>query len=111
METQVEELWRLNQLYATNFENLFDAIDYAYNRGHITAAECRRLEVINNLGNDAKHKGLGFGGCAGRAGRAASCSPTFGRRDLVRSHSPSLFALRASSGAAPPSDPPVTIRI
>ena len=111
METQVEELWRLNQLYHTNFEKLLDAIDYAYNHGRISAAECCRLEVINRYGNDAKHKGLGFGGCAGRAGRAASCSPTFGRRDLVRSHSPSLFALRASSGAAPPSDPPVTIRI
>ena len=71
MGTQLEELWRLNQAYKTNFENLLDAIDYAYNLGRIPAAECRRLEVINKLGNDAKHKGLGFGGCAGRAGRAA----------------------------------------
>ena len=111
IKTQVQELWRLNQRCKTNFEYLLDAAYHAFECDLISAAECRRLEVINRYGNDAKHKGLGFGGCAGRAGRAASCSPTFGRRDLVRSHSPSLFALRASSGAAPPSDPPVTIRI
>ena len=105
MGTQVEELWRLIQLYHTNYENLNDAIDYAYNHGHITAAERRRLDIINKLGDGAKHKGLGFGGCVGRVGRAASCSPIFGRRYRVRSHSPSLFAWRVSSGAASSRDP------
>ena len=58
MGTQVEELWRLNQVYHTFYENLADAINYAYQQWHITAAERDRLVRINKLGDDAKHKGL-----------------------------------------------------
>ena len=75
MGTQVEEPWRLNQVYHTFYENLADAIHYAYQHCHITAAERRRLVLINQLGNDAKHKGLGFGDCAGCA---AFCNPVLG---------------------------------
>ena len=66
---------------------------------------CGRRHTNNKLGNDAKHKGLGFGGCAGRAGRAASCSPVFGLRDRGRSHSPPPLFERVSSGAASSRDP------
>ena len=113
IETQTQELWLLNQRCKTNFEYLLDAAHHAFECDRIiSAAECRRLERINQYGNDAKHKGLGFGGCAGRAGRAGSCSPTFGRcRDRVRTHIPSLFAWGAPSGAPSSSDPPVTLRI
>ena len=112
MGTQVQELWRLNQRCKTNFEYLLEAAYHAFKCDLISAEECCRLEKINTYGNDAKHKGLGFGGCAGRAGRAGSCSPTFGRcRDRVRTHIPSLFAWGAPSGAPSSSDPPVTLRI
>ena len=106
VETQLEELWRLNQAYKTNFDNLYDATKYAYQHRRITAAERDRLLRINKFGNDAKHKGLGFGGCgAGCAGRAASCSPVFGLRDRGRSHSPPPLFERVSSGAASSRDP------
>ena len=103
--TQLEELWRLNQACEKKFENLLDAINYACQHWLITAAERHRLLRINKLGNDAKHKGFGFGGCAGRAGRAASCSPVFGLRDRGRSHSPPPLFERVSSGAASSRDP------
>ena len=106
MKTQVQELWRLNQAYKTNFDNLYDATKYAYQHRRITAAERDRLLRINKFGNDAKHKGLGFGGSgAGCAGRAASCSPVFALRDRGRSHSPPPLFERVSSGAASSRDP------
>ena len=68
MKTQTMELWELNQLCDQAFDHLAHAIKYAHERGFISEAERRRLQIINKAGNDAKHKGLGS--------RAGSRSPT-----------------------------------
>ena len=83
MKTQTMELWELNQLCGQEFDHLAHAIKYAHERGFISEAERRRLQIINKAGNDAKHKGLGS--------RAGSRSPT-----------PVGHAARAGSRSATP---------
>ena len=68
VQTQIEELWRLNQMCDTDFDHLANAVKHAYERGYINTAERDRLDMVNKAGNDAKHKGLGS--------RAGSRSPT-----------------------------------
>ena len=101
VHTQIEELWRLNQMCDTDFDHLHKAVRYAYERDYINTAERDRLDMVNKAGNDAKHKGLGSRSRSAtpvrRAARATSCSPAPGRRGAgASSHTPPASS-RASS--------------
>ena len=109
VQTQIEELWRLNQMCDTDFDHLANAVKHAYERDYITTAERDRLDMVNKAGNDAKHKGLGSRSRSvtpvRSAARASSCSPAPGRRGAgARFHSPPAVA-RASSRALSSTDP------
>ena len=109
VQTQIEELWRLNQMCGTDFDHLANAVKHAYGRDYISTSERDRLDVVNKAGNDAKHKGLGSRSRSvtpvRSAARASSCSPAPGRRGAgARFHSPPAVA-RASSRALSSTDP------
>ena len=59
VQTQIEELWKLNQVCDTDFDHLANAVKHAYERDYSTTTERDRLDMVNKAGNDAKHKGLG----------------------------------------------------
>ena len=108
VQSQIEELWRLNQMCDTDFDHLANAVKHAYERDYITTAERDRLDMVNKAGNYAKHKGLGSRSRSvtpvRSAARASSCSPAPGRRGAsARFHSPPAVA-RASSRALSSTD-------
>ena len=101
VQTQIEELWRLNQMSDTDFDHLANAVKHAYERDYINTAERDRLDMVNKAGNDAKHKGLGSRSRSvtpvRSAARATSCSPAPGRRGAGASSRTPPASSRASS--------------
>ena len=97
------ELWMLNQLCGTEFGSLANAIKHADQEELINEAERRRLWVVNDARNDAKHRGLGTRAGSRRltpAPRARTCSPRAGSR-AVSSMDPAPLPPHAAPISAP----------
>ena len=58
VQSQIEELWRLNQMCDTDFDHLANAVKHAYEMDYINTAERDRLDMVNKAGNEIKGRGF-----------------------------------------------------